>query len=276
MDNEKIIYYNLHDEHPDPSDYIPHCHSGYEIIYVLDGEGRYVVEGTEYELCANTLMVFCPNEFHYVDVSPNHVYDRYVIHFDKSFLQGDSEYLVKRFDEKPFGEGNFYSAMDIPLSVLSVYERLNNLSVLPKAEAKIMTKMLLGELLVLLSVASPTERKSESEPLGAKVTRYLNENISAPFSLDELAKKFYVSKFYLCRTFKAYNGVSIVGYINSKRIMLAKEMIESGETASNAAFRVGFGDYSSFYRAYKKTVGHAPKKADLSQDRILTHYKDKD
>ena len=41
--------------------------------------------------------------------------------------------------------------------------------------------------------------------------------------------------------------------------LITKEMIENGETAANAAFRVGFGDYSSFYRAYKKALGHSPK-----------------
>ena len=40
--------------------------------------------------------------------------------------------------------------------------------------------------------------------------------------------------------------------------MYAKELIEAGETASSAAYRVGFGDYSSFYRAYVKIVGEPP------------------
>ena len=47
--------------------------------------------------------------------------------------------------------------------------------------------------------------------------------------------------------------------------MLAKGMIENGETAANAAFRVGFGDYSSFYRAYKKALGHSPKNTSADE-----------
>ena len=39
---------------------------------------------------------------------------------------------------------------------------------------------------------------------------------------------------------------------------LAKQLIEQGETASGAAYKVGFGDYSAFYRAYVKVVGKAP------------------
>ena len=88
--------------------------------------------------------------------------------------------------------------------------------------------------------------------------KYLNEHIDRDVSLDKLAKKFYVSKYYLCRAFKKHNGISVHGYINQKRVMYAKQLIESGETASAAAYRVGFGDYSAFYRAYVKIVGRAP------------------
>ena len=35
-------------------------------------------------------------------------------------------------------------------------------------------------------------------------------------------------------------------------------MIEGGESASGAAYKVGFGDYSAFYRAYVKIVGKSP------------------
>jgi AraC-like DNA-binding protein len=40
--------------------------------------------------------------------------------------------------------------------------------------------------------------------------------------------------------------------------MYAKQLIESGETASGAAYKVGFGDYSAFYRAYVKILGAPP------------------
>jgi AraC-like DNA-binding protein len=78
----------------------------------------------------------------------------------------------------------------------------------------------------------------------------------------QLAKRFFVSKYYLCRAFKKHNGISVHGYVNQKRVMYAKQLIESGETASSAAYRVGFGDYSAFYRAYVKIVGRSPSSHD--------------
>ena len=122
-----------------------------------------------------------------------------------------------------------------------------------------MACLLLSELLVLLSLATPTEhKKKKEEPLGARVIRYVNAHIAESLSLDAIAGEFYVSKYYLCRAFKRHNGISILGYINGKRVMMARQMIESGETAAVVCERVGFSDYSTFYRAYKKAYGHAP------------------
>ncbi len=254
-----VRFCHVFDEKAQQENFFRHSHETYEIIYVIQGSGRYVVEGNECKLCKNTMMIFRPNEYHYVSISPDQAYERYVLYFDKSFLQGISEKLVLPFEENPQKHGNFYSAVDVPMSVLPIFERLGSISALPEEQAQMLARLLIAELVLLLSLADPKTSTKENEPLGARVIKYLNENISSQISLDELAKIFYVSKYYLCRAFRAYNGISIVGYLNGKRAMMAKEMIENGETAANAAFRVGFGDYSSFYRAYRKALGHSPK-----------------
>lgn len=260
-----VHFWHSYDEHVNPANFYRHCHEFYEIIYVLQGTGRYVVEGNECKLCKNTMMIFRPHEYHYVNLTADQPYERYVLYFDRDFLTGWSEELVEHFENSPHGEGNFYSAADMPISLLSIFEKFDSLQNVPTEQAHKLARFFLSELLVLLSLADPQVNVRENEPLGARVIKYLNDNISSPISLDELAKNFYVSKFYLCRAFKAYNGISIVGYLNGKRAMLAKGMIENGETAANAAFRVGFGDYSSFYRAYKKALGHSPKNTSADE-----------
>ncbi len=254
----KIKFNHSVDEHPVPSFFGRHCHRHYEIIYVVQGAGKYVVEGERYELKPDTLMFFRPGEFHYVDIRRENLYERYVFHFFTDDLP-EIAGAMARLEEKPFGEGNFYEAQDFPVPVLPVFEKFSLLGGLPEVEAGVMARLLLAELLVLLSVSSPVKRvRGKEEPLGARVIRYLNGHIAEPLSLEVLSKNFYVSKYYLCRAFKEHNGISILGYLNGKRVMLARQMIESGEVAAMAAERVGFGDYSTFYRAYRKAYGAAP------------------
>ena len=96
------------------------------------------------------------------------------------------------------------------------------------------------------------------EELGARVIRYINENIDKNVSLDRLARRFFVSKYHLCRIFHKQTGASIFTYYNTKRMALAQQMINSGESATAVALRLGFRDYSTFYRTFRKQTGHSP------------------
>ena len=78
-------------------------------------------------------------------------------------------------------------------------------------------------------------------------------------SLERLAKEFYVSKYYIAHLFKDSIGMSIHQYITKKRLLACKEAI-LGDTGISTAYQMfGFGDYSSFYRAFKKEYGVSPK-----------------
>ena len=265
MDFHRVYYdfpgFHYHHEtesNPTPLDFARHCHNHYELIYVTGGRGRYIVEGAQYGMSPGTLLLLRPREFHYVELEPGTPYERYVLHFDENTLVGSAEVILTPFLDKPLGEGNFYTETEVPAGVCDIFERMDDLQALHPEQRELMLRLMTTELLILLSTAAPAPKLPDCEQLGARVIKYLNENISRPIGLDELARRFFVSKYYLCRAFKEHNGVSVHGYITGKRVMLAKLLMDRGETASVAAYRVGFGDYSSFYRAYKKYVGRSP------------------
>ena len=78
----------------------------------------------------------------------------------------------------------------------------------------------------------------------------LNHSYNLPFSLDELSKKYYMDKFYLCNLFKKNTGFSILEYIQSKRIQYAKQLIHQGISITEASRLCGFNDYSNFYKTF--------------------------
>ena len=241
---------------PDELD-VRHCHDEYEILFIVSGEGRYIVEGSSFDIKPATLMVIRPFEYHCVILNDKVPYERYCIKFSLNALVEEAEKLLLDFMNNG-GSGKYYPSGTIPQSIFSLFERFDSALALPQSERNVYTKMLLSELIVLLSASGGEQMAHDEEELGARVIRYLNENIDKDVSLDKLARRFFVSKYYLCRAFKKHNGISVHGYINQKRVMYAKQLIESGETASGAAYRVGFGDYSAFYRAYIKILGKSP------------------
>ncbi len=235
-----------------------HCHDNYELLYVIDGDGKYIIEGREYPLRSHTLVVIPPLEYHYVDISPDASYERCVIRFRDSDVLPECREILSMFAKKDGEDEYFYiSDMSEP-AFTAIFEQLEYAENIPDAHRAFYISSLVSNLLLLLSVTERDKVTYDNAELGARVIKYLNEHIEKDVSLDKLAKRFFVSKYYLCRAFKKHNGISVHGYINQKRVMYAKQLIEGGESASSAAYRVGFGDYSAFYRAYVKILGKAP------------------
>ncbi len=263
--NQKItisfgkFYYSYGSNLPKPNDLnVRHCHDVYEILYVIDGSGKFVIEGREYPLAPHTLVVIPPLEYHYVDLNSGCAYERCVLNFCDSDVLFECRDLLANFKKNGDTDSNFYIANMNSTPIISIFEQLEYSENIPETQRVFFIKMLLSELIVLLSAAHCDKVAMEDAELGARVIRYLNEHIEKDISLDKLAKRFFVSKYYLCRAFKRHNGISVHGYVNQKRVMYAKQLIEAGETASRAAYRVGFGDYSAFYRAYVKIIGKSP------------------
>jgi len=259
FNDERLWLHHTVEPDPDPNDFQRHCHDTYELIYVVHGAGRYIVEGTEYVMKNGTLLLLHPHAFHYVEIESGRLYDRYVIHFKESALLAETRELLSRFESGSFGYGHFYSESCLPAPALRAFSGIDEIGRFSAAEGLLLARSVLSEIIFWLSTSSPEREIDRGEPLGLQVVRYLNAHLTEQNSLDELSRRFFVSKFYLCRAFREHNGVSILQYLTEKRIILAKQLLEEGETAVSAAVKAGFGDYSSFYRAYKKILGSSPK-----------------
>ncbi len=237
-----------------------HCHSSHELIYILQGEGKYIVEGVEYPLHPHALLLMRPYEYHYVCPHPNQNYERVVIHFDEQQLP---DCLREHPMLREHG-GNYFSLKSINNPVRAAYEMLDSLIALSfdgmqqTPEAESFLRATITQILLLLARETPEGAPTGEPGTVLRIIDYLNGHLCEELSLEALAREFFISKYHLCRIFHAQTGASIFTYFNTKRMALARKMIASGETATAAAAALGFRDYSSFYRAYRKQFGESP------------------
>ena len=104
-----------------------------------------------------------------------------------------------------------------------------------------------------------TDTQKEEMDLYQQITLYIEDHPDEDLSLEALAKEFYVSKYHIAHVFKEKLGMSIHQYITKKRLALCREAILGKASITEVYQAFGFGDYSSFYRAFKKEYGISPK-----------------
>ena len=236
------------------------CHDRYEIVYAISPLGTCSVEGSEYALGPRALLLIPPLSFHAHTLDFGTTPEGYSVSFRRDALNERVLPMLDKITSGGENVGRYYSPASVCDALSDIFRRFDDASVLSDEQRSVFLEMLISEIVIFLSASEGKSISHTDSDLGARVAKYLNSNIEKSISLDHLATRFFVSKYHLCRAFKKYSGTSVHSYINQKRIMYAKQLIESGETASVAAERVGFGDYSAFYRAYIRIVGKSPTK----------------
>ena len=101
--------------------------------------------------------------------------------------------------------------------------------------------------------------KAEKPELLDKVTAYIEAHYTEHITIKELAQKFFVSDSSISHHFKQKMGISIYHYVTQRRLISAKNLISEGVPLEQVATRVGFSDYSAFYRAFKQEFGISPR-----------------
>ena len=91
-----------------------------------------------------------------------------------------------------------------------------------------------------------------------KILKYINNNLCTDLSIEFLSQKFYISKYYLMHKFKKETGYTLHNYVMQKRLLIAKDLIKSGEPITKTYIQCGFNDYSCFLRSFKNIFHKSP------------------
>ena len=92
----------------------------------------------------------------------------------------------------------------------------------------------------------------------SKAISYLNSNVQAQPQVPEIARYCNVSQSSIKRIFDKYAGMGIHKYLLKLKIKAAAELLQSGESVSLVAERLGFNNQGYFSRAFKRETGFAP------------------
>jgi AraC-like DNA-binding protein len=91
-----------------------------------------------------------------------------------------------------------------------------------------------------------------------RARKFIEANYKSKYSLDELAKQAYLSKFHLVRLFKQEVGLSPHTYQLQLKLNEARKLIFQKKTLTEVAYELGFNDQAHFINTYKKYTEITP------------------
>jgi AraC family transcriptional regulator len=94
------------------------------------------------------------------------------------------------------------------------------------------------------------------------VVEYIEENLDASLSLEQMAAVARLSPYHFARQFKTATGLPPHQYVILRRVERAKQFLQRDGDLSLAdiAASAGFSDQSQFSRHFKRLVGVTPRK----------------
>ena len=90
------------------------------------------------------------------------------------------------------------------------------------------------------------------------VLSYIDKHLTEDITETEIAAALYIHPVTLSRIFSKQAKMHIKKYINRRRVILAKQLIENGEKITKAAYDLGFGSIRNFNRAFKEYYSYTP------------------
>ncbi|MDO3411855.1 AraC family transcriptional regulator [Saccharibacillus sp. CPCC 101409] len=245
-----------------------HYHRNYELYYLFSGERNYFIKDSAYRVLAGDLVLIDSNAVHKTsDLGiPDH--ERVVFYFEPRYFdeytESERELLLAPFTR------------DQPLMRLNLQERHRAEELLHSLLAELRDRPpgyrlhirhMAGELLLLAARHSGerTERTPRDEPTPvqrkvSEVVRHINGHFAEPLELGGLARRFYISRSHLSRTFKEVTGFGFAEYINITRIKEAQRLLrETPYSVTRVSELSGFDNFSHFGKMFKRLSGLAPR-----------------
>lgn len=244
-----------------------HHHDFYEVYFFLGGSVEYRVESSAYRLMAGDLLFINPREFHQPLVGADMPYERIVLWISPPYLDSlstDEVRLSACFERPVAGRGNLYRPTAGQRAALEArFTELLRQSAVKTPDggmyaATVFTLLMLDLNRLFQQKAKQVAPMNDPSPLISAVLAYIGTHSREEMTLDDLASRFFVSKFYLSHEFRRRVGVSIYRYILQKRLFAARQMLFAGCPAGQACRDCGFRDYANFYRAFTSEYGIGP------------------
>ena len=243
-----------------------HSHTYVEILFCHNAAGVEYLVGSERYKLQNGDIVLIPPGISHRPILPERLPEPYV----RDVLWINAEFLASLENTFPRAAVTEQKRMSLIRTAGTSWTFLGELFQAGVAEEEQKKRgweaLVAGNTLKILTYLDRAREDSatgspraEKPELLDKVTAYIEEHYAEHITVHDIAHKFYVSDSSISHQFKQKMGISIYHYVTQRRLISAKNLISRGMALEQVATRVGFSDYSSFYRVFRQEYGISPR-----------------
>ena len=237
-----------------------HYHHSVELYYILKGEREYFVGDQFFKIEEGDLILIPEGNLHR---TAGKSASCFLINFSAEYLTRyfTPEMIDKLHIKQPFVFRPNPFQKDVLDSICnSLYNESNRI---PKDEERLVSPVLAGQLYQILFNISFSGngyvQENYSDRRISSIVKYINENYSSINSIEEIAERFYISKYHLCRLFNQNLGVGMITYLNTIKVRKASELLkEDKKSITDIAMECGFNSSSYFCKVFRSEKGISP------------------
>ena len=240
-------------ERPNKSVYFNHIHNHCELLLFISGKADFNIDGQIFSPKPYDLIFVPAATYHYITPTESVPYENYVIGIDPSIIPAEHY-------KKLFSSPLLISIRD-DRELLSFFLRLDTYhDKYTKEDFETSAAALITELVTYCSYRKNELDSGHGGSLThiGEIIKWINMNIEQPIDADAISKQLMFSKSYIQNIFSKNMHIGLKKYIMQKKIYAAHADITRGMSPYAVCEKYCFGDYSVFYRLYKKTFGQAP------------------
>ncbi len=224
-------------------------------IYALRGRRDISGSGIDYTVTGDTIRFYCKGHRYIMD--PRQKYEEIAIAF--SSQKGDA--VCSESDAK---DNSIHLPLITDVNGNPVPKQLCRQILQLSASSSIADTLRRNALLQMLfaEIIGSAGNSHSGDPNIERVIRELERNIKAIPDIDALARIVHMSRRTLVRNFKAATGKTIMQFLLTRRIEIARQMLAGNPslTAGEMAGQLGFYDEYHFGHTFKKITGVPPKR----------------
>lgn len=227
----------------------PHRHKFFEIEYILNGDGEYIVNGREYPFKSGVLFFMTPADFHTVDS-----YGSEIINIMFAAECAEAERLLELINSGSpcFELENISDRLFVTVILDEIITACSQSHVNYSLE-------LLSCLLDKLALLRGNETPHISSDICSAVIYMLNHFKDGITLADASAVAGYTPE-YFSLLFKKEIGISFKKYLNNIQFDYSAKLLRfSDRNIIEICFDSGFNDYANFERRFKEKFGLTPK-----------------